>query len=112
MIQQLPLVPSVPHYRFGTMLDGVPFMCDVRWNGRAKVWYLAILDAQAVPIRAGIPIVLGAILGGRCVDKRIPRGLLMAADLSGANRDAGYDDLGTRVVVYFHALDEFTAVAA
>lgn len=106
MIQQLPLVPSVPNYRFATTLGADTFVFDVRWNGRAKKWFMDIRDVDANAIRVGVAIVLGAILGGRSADPRMPKGALLASDLSGQGVDAGFDDLGTRVQVYFHPAEE------
>jgi hypothetical protein len=100
----------IPNYRVGTMLGGVQYVLDVRWNGRASdgagAWYLDISTSAGVLIRAGIKIVLGALLGRRSVSPDFPRGVLIAADLSGAGVDATLDDLGTRVVVYFYTFDE------
>lgn len=111
----LPLVPSVPSYRVGTALDGVNYILDVYWateedSPAGGSWYFHLRDENAAMIRAGIRIVLGAFLGRRSVDKRFPRGVLIAADLSGDDRDAGIDDLGTRVVVYFYTPEEVAAL--
>lgn len=112
MIQQLPLRPSVAFDRFATVLAGTTYVFDVRWNGRAATWFLDIRDVDGNPIRVGIAIVLGAALGGRSVDPRMPLGTLMASDLSGENRDAAFDDLGTRVPVYFYDATEVPEGAA
>ena len=103
----LPLKPSIANYRVGTTLDGTAYVFDVRWNGRDAAWYLDVRDAEANIIRRGIRIVLGALLGRRCTDPRFPRGVLFASDLSGEQREAGFDDLGTRVRVYFYTPAEY-----
>lgn len=105
----LPLVPSVPFQRFSTTLDGVPYVIDVKWNGRAGVWSLDLLDEDEDPIRSGVRIVLGAVLGRRGIaltDPRMPTGFLVAIDLSGEGVDAGLDDLGDRVQVHYYSADE------
>ncbi len=112
MPQVLPLIPSVPNYRVGTVLGTAPFVLDVRWNGRDGAWYLDILDEDAEPILTGIRVVLGALLGGRSVNPAFPPGRLIAADLSGEGRDAGIDDLGTRVLVYFYSAAEVLELLA
>lgn len=111
MIQQLPLVPATPNYRVGTSLDGVSYVFDVRWNGRAAAWYVDILDEEADPICVGLKVVLGAALGARSADPRRPAGLLMASDLSGEGREATFDDLGSRVVVYFYPFADLAEAA-
>ena len=60
-----------------------------------------ILTDEEVMLRAGIKIVLGAVLGGPPLDARFPRGLLTAVDTSGENREATFEDLGSRVEVIF-----------
>jgi hypothetical protein len=106
----LPLQPSIPNYRLGVALDGTQFVLDVRWNSRDGAWYLDLRDAQAVAIRVGIRVVLGAMLGRRSVDPRFPAGILFAADLGGKDQEAGLDDLGTRVQVYFFTFAEYDAL--
>ena len=102
---QLPLIPSVPFYRVGTTLAGRQYILDLRWNGRAESWFMDLLAEDETPIRLGIRIVLGALLGGRVTSTAIPRGRLAASDLSNSGREAGLDDLGTRVCVYFFPAD-------
>ena len=107
MPRQLPLVPSIPFYRFGTTLSDVPYIFDIRWNGRDEAWYMDILQEDETPIRHGVKIVLGALLGRRSRDPAFPLGVMIAADLSGEGREATFDDLGTRVAVYQYEPGEF-----
>lgn len=100
MAVQLPLVPSVPAYRFGTSILSVQYLIDVHWNGREGKWYMDLLTDDEVPIRNGIPLVLGAVLGHDGASPDWPAGVFVVADLSRTGADAGFDDLGTRVVVY------------
>ena len=105
MVQQLPLVPSIPNYRVSTDLAGTQFILDVRRNERAGAWYLDILSEDETPIMRGIKIVLGVVLGVTNVDPNFPAGSLVAIDTSGKGVDATLDDLGTRVIVVFSADD-------
>lgn len=111
-IQQLPLVPSIAFQEFDTVLETTPFTIKVRWNTRDAAWYFDLLDANQDPIVSGIKIMLGTALGARTTDPRMP-GVFVAADLGAGNnndeRDATFDDLGTRVVVYYYPFTEFFA---
>lgn len=111
MPQQLPLVPSIPSYRVGTALGGTQYVLDVRWNARDAAWYMDVLAEDETPIRHGIKIVLGALLGRRTIDPAFPAGIMIATDLSGSGVDAGLDDLGTRVIVLFYDGAEILAAA-
>jgi hypothetical protein len=115
MATALPVVPSIPSYNFSSTLEvyddsgeTVPavFLFDVYWNTRAGSWFMHVFEADGTPIRHGIRIVLGTILGGRSVDRRFPAGALKAEDLSGKGIEATLDDLGTRVVIYYYTDDE------
>ena len=101
MPQQLPLTSEFPNYRFGTSLDDVQYTIDIRWNGRDAAWYMDVLAEDGTPIRRGIKVVLGGILGRRCIAPGFPDGVLIAADQSRLGRDATVDDLGKRVAVFF-----------
>ncbi len=112
MPQELPLEPSTPSYRVSTTLGGVPYVLDVRWNARDDAWYLDIRDEEALAIRVGIRVVLGVMLGRRCVDPRFPAGFIFAADTSNRGEEAGLDDLGARVKVYFFTFAEWAEATA
>ena len=108
MPTQLPFVSEVFNYRVTTLLDATEYIFDVRWNDRDGAWYFDISDAEGSLIRAGIKIMLGSSLGRASVDPRFPNGVFAASDLSGANVDATYTDLGTRVVVFFYTAAELS----
>lgn len=105
----LPIVPSVPNYRFSTSLDGTQYVFDVRWNARAESWYLDISDESDEIIARGLRMVLGAALGSRSADPRFPAGVLIMFDNEGTGRDAGFDDMGTRVSLLFYTAAELAA---
>ena len=102
MAKALPFEPSTPFYTVSTTLSGTVYILNVRWNGRDEAWYFDLLASDGSPIRIGIKVVLGALLGGRCVDPRFPPGRIIAGDLSGEGRDATIDDIGRRVMVYYY----------
>lgn len=106
-VQQLPFVGSVAFQEFGTALAGIPYIFRLRWNTRDAAWYFDLFDANRSPIVSGIKIVLGVELGRRTTDARMPPGVLWASDLSNQGLDATFDDLGTRVIVYFFPFDEW-----
>lgn len=105
--EALPLFPGEPNYRVSTSLAGKQYLLDVRWNGRDEAWYLDISTEDGEPLRRGIKVVLGALLGGRAVDDRLPQGVFQAVDLTNSGRDAGLDDLGDRVQIYFYPFEDF-----
>lgn len=105
----LPLVPSVPNYRFSTSLEGVQYIFDVRWNTRAASWYMDVSTEADEIIAYGLRLVLGSALGSRNADPRFPPGILIMFDNEGTGREAGLDDIGTRVSLLYYTPDEITA---
>lgn len=114
-VQRLPLVGGAggAFQEFDTVLDGVSYTVQHYWNTRDEAWYLNLLDVNGDPIFSGIKIVLGVALGRRVTDPRMP-GVFAARDLAATTlndqRDATFDDLGSRVVVDFYPLSEWFAV--
>lgn len=109
---QMPFVPAAdsgPFYRVGVVLGDRQYIFDVRWNARDGAWYFDMFAEDESPIVVGVKIVLGALLGGRCVSADFPDGVFIASDLENTGRDATIDDLGTRVAVYFYTTDELEA---
>lgn len=107
MILELPLDAQEKNYTVSTVLEGSTYTFAVRWNGRAESWFFDLYDVNGEIIVAGIRIVLGIILGRRCTDTRFPPGALKAEDLSNTGVEAGRDELGGRVRVYYYTADEF-----
>jgi hypothetical protein len=106
MAQIIPFEPSTPFYTFACTLAGTQYQFNVRWNTRVGAWYFDLGRDDGTTIVHGIKIVLGVALGRRSTDADFPPGLIFATDTSGEDREAGLDDLGTRVVVTFFTFEE------
>lgn len=97
----LPLDAVAPHYDVQVVLEGATYLFELRWNERSSAWFLSIHDGVGEVLTAGRRVVLGADLLGRSVDARLPPGTLVAVDSSGADQEAGRDDLGSRVQLVY-----------
>lgn len=110
MPQILPFIPSEPHYEFSTVLDGATYTFEVRWNasdnGGAGAWYFDILNADGSRAVTGVKVVLGVHLARRAEHPLTRKGVLVAIDTSGQAREAGFDDIGTRVQVWHYTMFE------
>ena len=111
-MQQLPLIASTRGYRVGAILDGTPYIFDLHWNGREAAWYMDLLAEDETVIRAGMKLVLGARLGSQSAREDFPGGAFIVMDLSGTGIDAGFDDLGVRVQVWYMTQAEIDAATA
>ena len=109
----LPFVPSIPLYTVGTVLDGVTVFFRVRWaeSPRVSRWYFDLLDENQLPIATGIKLLLGTYLARYAHHPLTEAGAFVARDLSGGipAREAGFDDLGVRVVVYWFTKAEMAS---
>lgn len=106
----VPLEQSNPDYEFLTSIENVTYLFRVRWNARAAAWYMDLMTEDGTSIRMGMKIVLGAMFGVRSPSALFPAGVFMASDMSQQNLDAGLDDMGTRIQVFFYTLDEVDAL--
>jgi len=107
----IPLVPSLPYYRFTTTLDAEQYVFDVRWNARDAAWYLDLYEIEGAAVAMGIKLVLGVGLGRKSTHHLFVDSILKLVDTSGARRDAGFDDMGTRVLLYFYSADVLAGTA-
>ena len=112
MSEVLPVEPSIPNQRVGITLEEINYVFDFRWNDRTERWYMDISEEDETAIRNGISVSLGAILGGRIRDDRFPLGALYAVDLTGEGIEAGLDDLGERVLIYYFTFEELEEIGA
>lgn len=105
-IHYIPIQQSEANYRIGVTLVGVAYWFDFRWNVRDSAWFLDVYDATQVPIWVGIKCVIGTYLGRACQQLPFTDGALMCFDTSGAGKDAGFGDFGTRVrMAYLPTID-------
>lgn len=110
MASNLPFVPSLNNYRFSTKLESTQYVFDVYWNDRDNAWHFDISDATAAPIAYGLKVVLGTIIGRTITDARFPTGIFLVADTSSQGLDAGYDDLGARIIVQYISVTELLSL--
>ena len=102
MIIQLP-VTSDPGQNFVTQLGTVKYQFYVRWNDRGNFWTMDVTDYNSqTKLISGMPLLLGCDLLSPYI---LGNGALIAYDSSGSGADAGPDDLGTRVLLYWYSAD-------
>lgn len=100
-------VPNdLPSFTQRLVLDGSEYQFDWDWNERESRWYVEISDAEGSPIVRRLKVVTNWPLLRGEADSRIPPGLLMVIDTSGAAADPLYGEWGTRwLLTYTEAAD-------
>lgn len=112
MPQRVPLRSGIPSFTQRTSLDGVTFNLDFAWNERESAWYFAVADADGLPLRGGVRMVLNWPLLFSVADARRPGGELYLIDLDQTGVEAGLDDLGVRVVLMYVTAAEAAVLEA
>ncbi len=102
----IPVIPSLPCYRFGITIEGAQYLFDLTWNDRDAAWYLDVRNVDESAIVVGIRIVLGTFLGRLCQAAPFTTGVLVAIDTSNQSKEATLDDLGTRVSLRYFPLSD------
>lgn len=106
MILELPL-SSDPAQRFTTQLGDKKYDFDVKYSDRSGVWTMDMADnANKAAILSGIPLVLGQQL---LEPYNLSIGRMLVVDGTNQGKEAGSDDLGSRVKLYWFSPDEAVA---
>ncbi len=101
-VQELPLRADFKAYNFQIDLDGKTYTLNFRFNTRLNIWVMDIADAVGVILLGGLAIYTDVPLSDQYLsDPDIPPGRFIPIDETGANRDAGSDDLGNDVKVVY-----------
>jgi hypothetical protein len=99
--------PSISSYRFGAVLQDEEYIFDVRWNSRDSAWYFDVREIDETPIKLGIKVVLGTYFGRSSNHPLFHEGAMVARPPSTTDRrEATFDDLGTRVQIWYYTRDE------
>ena len=115
-ILEIPLTPDTPDFRQVASLDGAAYVLDVSFSDRTNSWYVSVLqqreDSEPTPIAEGVrlavnyPVLAGIVFDGR------PQGELIPIDLTNRGIDPSYEDLGTRVRLYYYDASEMARIVA
>lgn len=104
MATQINFAPSEGNYRFSTILttasDSGTYTFDVRWNTRDSAWRFDMYDPDGNLMVAGVKIVIDTPLGRRSSHPFFSHNAIYAVDTSLQRLDPGFDDIGSRVLVY------------
>jgi hypothetical protein len=95
----LPFLVSETNYRLACPVEDIQLYFDVRWNSRDLAWYLDIYESDDTPVAINVKVVLGTQLGNLSKHEFFSTHKMLAIDTSGEGRDAGFDDLGSRILV-------------
>lgn len=101
MILQLPLDPTLTHYEFDTVLDGIKYTLEFRFNVIDLAWYFSLYLEDDTPIFQHATVVLDFPISTRIRHLAKPKGTFIAIDTTGQGVAPNIDDFGSRVQLYY-----------
>lgn len=104
---QIPVRSDLDDWSQVVDLDGASY--QLRWhkNLRETAWMLDIRDADGTDLLVGRAVRVNVPLNGWLPRAGLPRGILMAVDTSGQEKEIeNYDELGERVKVEYIPEDD------
>jgi hypothetical protein len=102
----IPIKSDATYYDLQVTLEDVTYTIEFRWNVRLESWFMNILDAEGVNlIRAGLRLVVGWPLNAYTA-VRNPPGAFVLVDTTGAEEEAGLEDLGDRHQLFYFTSTE------
>ena len=110
MIYRLPTRQDLAHYTLQLTLDNIEWFVSFDWNQQARAWYFSIFDSSNTILLAGRKILIERSLLLQYRNPLLPPGDLVAYDTSSQHMEAKIDDLGTRVILCYLDLAEFSSL--
>jgi len=108
----IPTRTDLANYSMQVDLEGVTYRFDFRFSEREGFWYFDLLDVAGSMIRAGVKVVTGMSLTRLLRDTRRPPGELAVMDTTDQDREAGFEDLGEEILLFYaDQADVLAAVA-
>lgn len=106
---RLPISQEGAQFSFSCELEGVSYTFRFRWNDRDGAWFMEIGDGSGNTIISGIKVLLGLYLLNLASSSALPTGDFVAIDTTDQDVDAGFEDLGRRIQIYYFTRDELIA---
>lgn len=100
------MTSSYGAFRQVTVLDGVQFALEVRWNRREARWFMDIYDASGNLLIAGVPFIMDYPLTYKSVGRipGLPAGQFFVADETQTGKTPTRDNLGGDIrLIYVEA---------
>lgn len=101
----IPVSPEYVSWRQRTALDGVEYLFDFNWNDRNGSWSISMYKADGTPLRNGVVIdIQRPLFPSPTLD--MPKGVMVAIDLSGSGESPTLTDFGKRVILKYYSVDQ------
>lgn len=98
---EIPTNSESEHYDFEIDLDGIVYTLEFLYNKRRDLWIMRILDLEQNVSLGDTPLLTNIPLIDQYVDENLPAGRFILLDETGQNRDAGRNDLGASIKLFY-----------
>lgn len=98
---KIPTRSDLPAFRERIELEGEIYTLAFRFNERMSKWALDILTEEEDPIVSGLLLLTNVPLLDSLTVEGLPPGDLMALDRANLQRDAGADNLGEDINLFY-----------
>lgn len=97
----VPLVNSLPFYKFRATFSGTLFTLYIRYNGRMQRYIMDVLDPSENPIVNGLPLLINRNIAGQYVSLALPEGIFFASDDTGQSNQPTQYSFGTDHTLWY-----------
>ena len=98
---EIPTSSDSENFNFEIDLEGTVYTLEFSYNKRRDLWIMSILDASENLLLGGIPLLTSIPLTDQYVDENLPPGRFILLDETGQNKDAGRNDLGATIKLFY-----------
>ncbi len=110
---ELPVRSDLPAFEFTIDLEERLYTLSFRFNERKQLWSMDIKDSEGADILMGIVLLTDVNITDQYanISSEMPPGRFFVVDQTGERKNAGINDLGNDVKVFYLTSDEATAVS-
>lgn len=101
MITKVPLTSEFASFSQITDFSGVLYNLKFYYSERADLWYMDIKDSSQVDLLTGVPLQTNVPLNLQYTNTVLPSGTFIMLHESDKDLDAGRNDLGSSVNLYY-----------
>ena len=98
---KLPVRSDLKAYEFQVDLDNAAFTLKYRFNERLGRWTMDIATNVGADILTGLPLLTDVPLTDQFRFEELPPGRFILVDKTGENKNAGAEDLGNDVLMFY-----------
>jgi hypothetical protein len=105
----LPL-KNLTDYFYETVIDGVIYLLEFRWNSRHQFWTVDFKDVEGNDLVRGIKLIINYELIRLFARENMPKGALIPVDVTGKLERVTFADVGNNIQFVYVPRNEFDQI--